>query len=242
MSDFRTTRDAESRTDHYRAAASWADDVNGSLRASRRVAWIVAAVAATIAVLEALALLVLSPLKTVIPYTILVDRQTGYVETIKGLKPGPLSQDSAVTQSFLVQYVIARETFDAADLRENYRKITLWSVGSARAGYEEDMRKANPSSPLNLYTPTTIVSTTINSVSLLTPTTALVRFSTSRRESGGAVTAQGQWTAVLSFHYTGAPMRMEDRFLNPLGFQVVSYRRDSDIAAGASVPLFQAHP
>ena len=152
------------RRAQFETAASWAVDVNGALRASRRLAWTVAAVAVGIAGLEALALVALAPLKTVVPYTILVDRQTGYVETIKGLKPGPLSETAAVTQAFLVQYVIARETFDATDLREAYRKITLWSAGAARSGYQREMQKTNPSSPLNLYTASTVVRTTIKNV------------------------------------------------------------------------------
>jgi type IV secretion system protein VirB8 len=206
------------------------------------VAWIVASAAGIVAALEALALAGLAPLKTVVPYTIEVDRQTGYVQMVKGLKPGPLSETAAVTQSFLVQYVIARETFDAADLRDNYRKVTLWSAGEARNAYEADMRKTNPSSPLNLYSPTTIVSVTIDSVSLLSPTTALVRFETARRDSGGGLAPQGAFVAVMAFRYTGAPMRMEDRFINPLGFQVISYRRDSDSVGASPVRSFETPP
>ncbi len=242
MSDLRPGRPANSREAKYQAAASWSADVHGSLRASRRVAWIVASAAGIIAALEALALAGLAPLKTVVPYTIEVDRQTGYVEMVKGLKPGPLSETAAVTQSFLVQYVIARETFDAADLRDNYRKVTLWSAGEARNAYEADMRKTNPSSPLNLYTPTTIVSTTIDSVSLLSPTTALVRFETVRHDSGGGIAPQGTFVAVMAFRYTGTPMRMEDRFINPLGFQVISYRRDSDSVTLAQPRIVQPVP
>lgn len=242
MSDQDLRKPSNSREAKYQAAASWAADVHGSLRASRRLAWIVAAAAGVIAALEALALAGLAPLKTVVPYTIEVDRQTGYVEMVKGLKPGPLSETSAVTQSFLVQYVIARETFDAADLRDNYRKVTLWSAGEARNSYENDMRKTNPSSPLNLYSPTTIVGTTIDSVSLLSPTTALVRFETLRRDSGGAIAPQGAFVAVMAFRYTGAPMRMEDRFLNPLGFQVISYRRDSNTVGGSAPSLATSGP
>ena len=44
-----------------------------------------------------------------------------------------------------------------------------------------------------------------------------------------------EWNAaVLAFRFTGAPMRMEDRFTNPLGFQVVSYRRDAETAPGVT--------
>jgi type IV secretion system protein VirB8 len=229
-----------SRRPQYEGAASWAADIHGSLRASRRTAWIVAGVALTIAALEALAIVALTPLKTVVPYTLLVDRQTGYVETIRGLRPGPLSQQSAVTQSFLVQYVIARETFDATDLRENYHKVMLWTSGAAREEYQHYMARSDPNSPLNLYTPSTILATTIKSVDLLSPTTALVRFATEIRQGVTAAAGdQRDWTAVVSFRYTGAPMTMGDRFLNPLGFQVTRYRRDADSPATAAAPMPQ---
>ena len=227
---------AGGRRPEYDQAASWAADIHGALRASRRTAWLVASVAAAVALLEALALVFLTPLKTVVPYTILVDRQTGYVQTIKGLQPGPLTQDAAVTQSFIVQYVIARETFDASDLKDNFHKVGLWSDGEARADYLRDMLRTNPNSPLNLYNPTTVVSTTIESVSLLSPTTALVRFTTQRQDDGAVPGETRYWTAVLAFRYSGAAMSMGDRFLNPLGFQVIRYRRDSDTVSAPSQP------
>lgn len=216
------------RRAQYDQAASWAADIQGALRASRRLAWRVAAVAVGVAVLEAIALAALAPLKQVVPYVVSVDKQTGYVEAVRPLQPGALTQDSAVTQSFLVQYVLARETFDATDLRENYQKVLLWSAGDARAQYQQLMERSNPISPLNLYAPSTIVSVTIKSVSLLSPTTALVRFEVARHDTGASTSDQRAYAAAISFRFTGAPMRMEDRFINPLGFAVTRYRRDEE--------------
>ena len=225
---------AAQRKMHYDQAASWAADVNGTLRASRRVAWIVAGAAVLVAVLEALALATLAPLKTVVPYAILVDRQTGYAETLSALQPGGLSQNAAVTQSNLVQYVLARETFDATDLRANYQKVMLWSAGDARADYQHEFDRTNPQSPLKLNTPTSTVSVQVESVSQLSPTTALVRFTTTRHEAGSPGGPQQAYAAVMSFRYSGAAMQMQDRFLDPLGFQVTRYRRDTETAPSAA--------
>jgi len=224
------------RADYYKEAATWSADIHGALRASRRVAWIIAAAAAAIAVLEAIALAALAPLKTVVPYTITVDRQTGYVETVSGLKPGAMTQDQAVTQSFLVQYVMARETFDASDLTQQYHKVMLWSAGEARDQYARLMQRSTPESPLSLYSPQTMVATTIKSVSMLSPTTALIRFDTTRSDPGSTTASQQSWAAVLAFHYSNAPLSMADRFVNPLGFQVTRYRRDAETLAPAAVP------
>jgi type IV secretion system protein VirB8 len=226
----------EARKRYFENAASWSADVNGSLRASRRVAWVVAGLALLVAVLEAIALAALAPLKTVVPLAITVDRQTGYVETQASLKPGALSQNQAVTQSYLVRYVMAREGFDATDLTGAYHQVMLWSAGDARAQYDQLMRKTTPESPLNLYTAATQLSVTIESVSLLTPTTALVRFITTRHEAGAAGGAPRYWAAAIAFRYSDAPMSMGDRFINPLGFQVTRYRRDAETPATDMLP------
>ena len=96
---------------YYRDAESWAEDRNAGLERSSRTAWWVAGGAAIIALLEAIALVLLVPLKTVEPYTLLVDRQTGYVQALKPLSRETIAPDAALVRSFLVQYVIAREGF-----------------------------------------------------------------------------------------------------------------------------------
>jgi type IV secretion system protein VirB8 len=215
-------------------SASWAFDDLAALRSSRRRAQIFAAVAAGVAGLEALALAGLAPLKTVQPYTILVDRQTGYAETLRGVQPGALSQDQALTQSFAMQYVMARETVDMSDLVDRYRKVMLWSAGEAGVQYKRLLERANPESPLKVYPSSTVVSTVIKGVTPLSPTSAIVRFDTVRRDAGASSGERRAWSAVLTYRYSGAPMRMDDRAFNPLGFQVLTYRRDAEAAAASA--------
>jgi type IV secretion system protein VirB8 len=224
------------RASYYAQSQSWAQDIQDSLRASRRRAYFVAAAAAAIAILEAVALVVLMPLKTVVPYTITVDRQTGYIETAQGLKPGALSQDVAVTQAFLAQYVLARETFDATDIQENYRKVATWTAGPARDQYIRQMQRSNPQSPENINPSGTTVKIVVKSISLLSRASALVRFDAETIPAGSAASQRQPYTAVIAFRYTGAPMRMEDRFLNPLGFEVTDYRRDAETTVPVPEP------
>lgn len=226
--DARAKREA-----YYRDAQSWSQDRQDELRVSRRIAWWVASGAGLIAVLEAFALMLLTPLKTVEPYTLLVDKQTGYVQALKPLEEQRISGDSALTQSFLVQYVLAREGFDIDTLQANYRKVSLWSADSARSAYVGGMQANNPASPMNRYPRSTIVETRVKSVSPIGGSAAMIRFETQRRDAGGQVQAPMPWVAVVRYRYSGTPMRVEDRFLNPLGFQVVRYRRDPEALAPA---------
>jgi type IV secretion system protein VirB8 len=225
----------ESLDAYYAEAASWNRDRQEALRNSRRIAWWVAIGASVIAVAEALALILLTPLKTVVPYTLLVDRNTGFVQALKPLDPDKVAPDAALTQSLLVQYVIARESFDIDMMNESYHKVGLWSAEQARSDYLNTVQASNPQSPLVLYPRTTVVETRVKSVSPVGRNVAMVRFDTIRRDAGGQVQLPRPWVAVIRYRFSGEPMKLEDRFLNPLGFQVLRYRRDAEAVVPEAV-------
>lgn len=221
---------------YYVEADSWAHDRVDALQVSRRTAWRVAFGAGLIAVLEAFALIVLMPLKTVEPYTLLVDRQTGFVQALQPIDVERIAPDRALTQSFLVQYVIARESFDIDSLSDNYRKVALWSSGAARTQYIAASQISNPESPLARYPRTTLVETRVKSVSPVGRDVAMVRFETRRRDAGGQAGPPSAWVAVIRYRYSGEPMSIEDRFINPLGFQVLRYQRNPEALPPAEAP------
>jgi type IV secretion system protein VirB8 len=220
---------------YYADAASWNRDRVHSVRTSNRMAWMIAGGAAIIAVLEAVTLALLMPLKTVEPYTLMVDRTTGYVQALKPLDRTTITPDSALTQSFLVQYVIARESFDLATVNADYRKVMLLSADPARSSYLKQMQVSNPESPLVLYPRSTIIEARVKSVSPLGANAALVRFDTVRTDANGQSRSLGSWVAIVRYRYSNAAMSVEDRYVNPLGFQVTSYRRDPEALPAVSV-------
>ncbi len=216
------------RDTYYAAAATWADTAAAAERRSRRTAWIVAGVATFIAALLALALLALTPLKTVQPYVVTVDRQTGAVEVTQTLANSRITENAAVIQASLANYVRARETFDVTDLAQNYRRVQMMSATQARAAYVAEMAGNNPASPLRTLSPGDTVAVKIKSISLLAPGTALVRFDASRRLPGITAAMTRAYTAAISYGFSGRPLRLEDRFDNPLGFEVTRYRKDAE--------------
>ena len=220
---------------YYEEAASWNRDRVQSMRSSYKIAWIIAGMAAGIAILEAVALVLLTPLKTVVPYTLMVDKTTGYVQALKPLDKTGIAPDAALTQSFLVQYVIARESFDIATLSANYRKVALFSADAARSSYLQTMQVNNPTSPLILYPRTSVVDVRVRSLSPLGPNAALVRFDTVRSDANARAEPARPFVAIVRYRYSNAPMSLEDRFVNPLGFEVTSYRKDPE-ALPAALP------
>ncbi|KTT99108.1 hypothetical protein NS355_07760 [Sphingomonas yabuuchiae] len=214
---------------YFAQGATWAQDRQDALQTSRRVAWIIASVAVVIALCEALALVILMPLKTVVPYTLMVDRQTGFVQALKPLDTQLVSGDKALTQSFLVQYVIAREGYDRDTLQADYRKVGLWSTGQARADYVAAMQASNPDSPLARLPASTLIDVQVKSVTPIGKNVAMVRFETRRRDAGGQIQPGRAWVAAIRYGYSGEPLSIADRFVNPLGFQVQRYRRSEEV-------------
>ncbi len=224
------------RAHYYEAASTWAQDTHETLRRSRRTAWIVAGIAVGIAAIQAVALVVLVPLKQTMPYTITVDRETGYVQTTRGVNLGTLSETEAVAQSFVVQYVLARETFDAADYREQYRKTLAWSQGAAETEYLRDWDKTNPNGIQSRVSPNTRIQVTVKSVAILGPRSAMIRFDTERSEGGGGPGMRQPWVASVVYSFSNKPINEQDRYLNPLGFQISSYRRDAETTQPVPMP------
>lgn len=214
------------RDTYYAAARTWADDRVAAAARQTRLAWIVAGAAGGIAALLAIALALLVPLKSVQPYVVTVDRQSGAVEIATTLTDGKLTQNEAIIQAQLASYVRARETFDETDLRLQYALVQRLSAPTVARGYVTAMAAANPESPLRTLNRGDTIAVNVKSVSLVSPGAALVRFDTRHSSLNGGQTSVQSFVAAISFGFANAPLRVEDRFDNPLGFQVTRYRRD----------------
>lgn len=227
---------------YYHDGARWERDIYRRLELSRN-AWRVVAILIGLALLAALvALFMLIPLKSTEVVTLLVDKATGYVEVARPLESGgPISEREAVTQANIVRFIRARETYDPPALRDNFELASLLSSGSASKELAEQFSSTNPNSPMKLWGATGRVKVYVKSVNFLThgwmdnpkaPATAAVRFMTTRTNEREQVIEH--WAANVRFHYTQEPMRNEWRFDNPLGFQVVEYRKDQETVAPLS--------
>ena len=215
--------------------ASWDRELYGSLQRSRRLAWLLAGGASVVAVLALLALVAVVPLKEWAPYVVTVDRTTGYMEATRALRPGTLSQEEAIAKFFLVHYVEAREGYDVTDLAERYEKVTVNSVGEALRQYRALFVPGNPQNPTQRYGRDATVVVHVKAISFLDTqfsdgsTGVSVRFANEMRSE--QQTQMRHWVSTIRFKFTKPPQQMRDLIRNPLGFRVVSYRRNQEVLA-----------
>jgi type IV secretion system protein VirB8 len=213
---------------YFSQARSWDHDRLVQAKRSTRLAWAIAAVASLLAGAAIAAIAALVPLKTVEPFVVRVDRATGSVDVMSGLKgQADLTYEEAVSKYFLSVYVRARESWLPAAAQANFRQVSIMSTAEEQRRWAELFRPVNPVSPQLAYGPNGQAEVAIRAISFVTPSVANVRYQKIVRQ--GSQVTQSDWISTIGFRYTAAPMLEADRLLNPLGFQVSSYRADPEV-------------
>jgi type IV secretion system protein VirB8 len=219
---------SENKDKYLESARTWEYDRMRSAIQSRRLAWGVASAACALAVVAVGAVAMLTPLKTVEPYVIRVDKSTGEAQIITAPKgPQPRTYDDAVNRYFIAQYVRLREGWLNDAARENAYTVTLMSDQAESGRYLSGVEANNKNAPSNIYGDKGFVSIAIRTISFLSPTVAQVRYTKVITLGQNTPVAQN-WNAIMTFKYTTAPEHEKDRNINPLGFQVVNYRSDPE--------------
>ncbi|WP_108653158.1 virB8 family protein [Dongshaea marina] len=195
----------------------------------RRALW-VAGIAIGVAVLLAIALAMLAPLKTVVPYVVRVDSDTGHAAVLTELNTQQLSQDQALDKYWLARYVIHRESYDYKLIQNDYDSTLLMSSDAVGRDYAalyqgDDALDARFGSRV-------LQKVTIDSIVLShrNGDVGTVRFSKrSTSSDGGMKGTVSHWVATIAYRYNNpAQLSATDRLKNPLGFQVTSYRIDPE--------------
>ncbi|KWT71750.1 MULTISPECIES: VirB8/TrbF family protein [unclassified Variovorax] len=224
-------------------AQTWELDRARRAERSAKIAWTVAAAAALIAVLAVAAVSGLTPLKQPVPVVIRVDSSSGIVDIVPTYE-GTTDMEQVVTRNLLQNYVIARERYFYGTAEADYELVA--SQNSPRLNQEWAALWAtnNPASPLNVYKDGTTIRTQVRSVTFLklesgNDKLAQVRFTRSTRAGGTGEEQASHWVSTIEFAYVPPSKDDKTRSLNPLGFRVVEYRREPEVAAPGVAPSRQ---
>jgi type IV secretion system protein VirB8 len=208
-------------------ARSWENDKVRNLEVSKRTAWIVALVASILAAISIVTVALLTPIQRVDAYVVKVDSGTGLVNVVKQLQNGDTNYDEAINKYFTQWYVRWREGFVQERAQEFYYNVGLMSAYAEQSRYLKQYDPGNSSSPLNIYKRGGRSQITIKSTVFDAPGAARVQF-IKEEDWGGKDQKVSQWTAIIFYKFTGAPMSDKDREINPLGFQVINYTVSQD--------------
>lgn len=213
---------------YFAEAASWDHDRLIAANRSKRLAWSVAMLAGGLAIAGVAAVTMLVPLKTVAPYVITVDKATGASEITSQLSGDRhASYDEAVSKYFLADYVRNREGWIPQARKEFFEGVLAMSARDEQARWITFYGKDNPKSPQSIFTDLDTVFIGIKSVTFVSKNVAQVRFTKTLQH--GSVASDTPAIATVTFDMTDTPTTEQQRFKNPLGLEVQTYRADLEV-------------
>jgi type IV secretion system protein VirB8 len=203
---------------YFAEAASWDHDRLIAANRSKRLAWMLAGVASGLAIAGVAAVAMLTPLKTVAPYVITVDKATGASE---------ITYNEAVAKYFLADYVRNREGWIPQARQEFFEGVLAMSSRDEQARWTAFYSKDNPKSPQSVFTDLDTVFIAVKSVTFVSAKVAQIRFTKTLQR--GSVVTDTPAIATVTYDTTDTPTTEQQRFKNPLGLEVQTYRADLEV-------------
>jgi type IV secretion system protein VirB8 len=218
---------------YFAAAESWDADRIAQFRRNTRIAWRVAGAGWLCAVASATALLLLMPLKEVVPYLVRVDGSTGIVDVVP-VFVGRATAEEAVTRYFLTHYVSVCERFNFSTAESDYEECGAFHSAQRNQAWYALWTSTNPSSPLNLHKDGSSVRVQVNSVSFFTRASGLsdlaqVRYLKAARQGPGAEESITHWVGTVQYAYAEPAKDPKTRRWNPLGFKILDFRTEPEV-------------
>ena len=165
--------------------------------------------------------------KTVEPYIIEVEERTGITTLVNENSVAHYTQDEAVKRYFIWRYINARESYNVVDYEYNYGQVVrLMSSGDMYSKFYRYISGDAQDSPTALAR-TGEKRIKLKSLTFLTPQKAQIRVAIELVKSGTTPIVSNR-IITLDFVFSNMSLSTEERFINPLGFQVTDYRMDED--------------
>ena len=199
---------------------------------SRKTAWIVASISIILATLSILTIFLMMPLKTVVPYVIKENVMTGETRIVTMLDKKTLSTDEATDKFFASDYVKKREQYYYNILAKDYYQVLLYSDNNVQKEYQSIYAGEQGRDKIlsnNFKVEVEILSVVLSQSS--GTQIATVRSKVTTLDLHSATKGVSSFiTSTLAYEFQpDKEMREEDRLINPLGYTVLTYRKDREV-------------
>ncbi len=212
---------------YLREAKTWETDKVKQAQSSKKTAWTLACVGIAVGLFGIAAATMQATHDPAPPVVLRVDNTTGIVDVVNALSNGKTNYEEVTNKYFTQLYVRFREGYSRELAEDYYYNTGLMSDTLEQQKYFGAFNPKNPQSPINIYGEFAKVKIRVKGTTFIKPNVALVRY-VKDIERGTDKPQSTHWTATITFKYGGAPMKDQDRAINPLGFRVAEYRNDPD--------------
>ena len=210
----------------------------GEIEKSKAIAWRIAMVSSFLTACSIVAIVFLTPLKTVEPFVIRVDNNTGMTDIVTTLKDKDVQSNKEIARYFASQYVKKLEGYDWYTLQNNIDQVLTMSDSTMQNAIKTRFNK--PDAPQNILKNQQRINIQINNVSFLNDNGLMqVRYSASTEPMNGGTynvnsgevepkIIKKNYIATIGYEYVSVPTVDALRLVNPLGFTVKTYQVTED--------------
>lgn len=165
------------------------------------------------------------------PLVVRVNDATGEIEHVTRLGDAVESYGERTDKARIFAYVMACESYDWNTIQNTYNQCGLFSSPDVQRAFHakfQDNPKTGYEALDKRYANHTRLKPSVTSITLGPNNTATVRFT--RAIEGPAQTPPPEHlVATVAYRYVNSDMKEKDRWLNPLGFQVVTYNPEIEV-------------
>jgi type IV secretion system protein VirB8 len=163
------------------------------------------------------------------PYVIELEEKTGVLSVVENLTQSKLTADEAIKKSLIHSFLEVAEGYNYVTFVEDRKKLALFtSAGVYRQLYNKYSVR-NENSIVNLLKNNGVMTIKIKSIIFNNPTVATVRFVIYNSRPSKAYPAERHFITEIQFKFFDMKLTVEERYINPLGFQVTKYSIGEDI-------------
>lgn len=227
--------EADKENSHYQQARSWEFDKTTMQDKSEKRAWTIAKIAVGVAVLEAIGLVTLAPLRQTIPVVFTVDKAHGNIEYVGVVDDQQVKgKQELIDKNNITRYVTARENYYYRLLQPDYDLVLAMSssqIGNDFAAQYDGDNARDKKYGKNFELKVDVIS--VQTAQDESGYTAFVRF-TKTLHSVEANRDQPPQYFIASIRYEYSPNQLgaseKDLIRNPFGFKIVGYRVDPELS------------
>ena len=164
------------------------------------------------------------------PYVVELEEKTGVLNVIENLNETTLTADEAVKKSFIYKFLNAGEGYNYVTFEDDRRTLALLTNNQVYRQMYSKYSLGNENSIVNTLQNKGTLKVKIKSIIFNTPNIATVRFVVYNSRPSRTYPAEMHKIAEIQFIFsTKMELSADDRYINPLGFQVTKYSIGDDI-------------
>ncbi len=211
---------------------NWYSDKYQTVFVQRNILAVFTLISLLVALVSVFAVQRLAPLKSIEPFVVQVDEKLGITEVVEPVVRDEIRDVEVLDNFFIWQFIRAYETYDVSDNAHNRQIVRVMSNAEVFKVYNEDSSAQNSESAevrLGAFGVRGVTDPVVTYLEKGENNVVQVRFVALERQESAKPFAYHKIATMSYKYFENMELTREERLINPLGFQIQSYRVDDNI-------------